>query len=86
MSHLEAQMRWEDRSDATVAMEGGDADTNGAVAGAMLGCLVGYERLDEEWKGELLHREWLEKKVDNLLILMGLKDADVEYKEWAVRT
>ena len=55
-----------------VAMEGGDADTNGAVAGAMLGARLGYARLDKQWRDALLHRQWLDKRVNNLLVLMGL--------------
>ena len=38
---------------------GGDADTNGAVAGALLGCKVGVDKLPPEWMA-LKHKDWLD--------------------------
>jgi len=58
-----------------LVLEAGDADTNGAVAGAMMGCQVGYEALPKEWKDKLLEKDWLEEKVQRLFGLMGLGDA-----------
>jgi len=55
-------------------MEGGDADTNGAVAGAFLGALVGYEQLPSDWKNGLKHRECLRKKVDALCVKVGVQN------------
>eukprot|EP00794_Sanderia_malayensis_P016789 gene16789-18484_t len=43
-----------------VVMEGGDADTNGAVAGAMLGCKIGKSNIPSIWVDELKHEEWLD--------------------------
>ncbi|XP_022104915.1 uncharacterized protein LOC110986914 isoform X2 [Acanthaster planci] len=43
-----------------ITLEGGDADTNGAVAGALLGCKLGYCKLPSSWKNELKHKEWLD--------------------------
>jgi ADP-ribosylglycohydrolase len=48
----------------TLVMEGGDADTNAAVAGACLGACLGYARLPADWLAALPHREWLEREVD----------------------
>ncbi|PRP80675.1 hypothetical protein PROFUN_11634 [Planoprotostelium fungivorum] len=52
--------------------EGGDADTNGAVAGALLGAKLGYKQLPREWLESLRHKEWLEEKVEKFLKLQGL--------------
>ncbi|VDI12319.1 Hypothetical predicted protein [Mytilus galloprovincialis] len=48
----------------TVVMNAGDADTNGAVAGALLGCKLGGTSLPDTWLSGLLHKTWLDKKVD----------------------
>jgi len=55
--------------------EGGDADTNGAVAGSMLGAKFGFNAIPKEWT-ELLQRERLEKKVNELyqVIFVVLSD------------
>ena len=44
-----------------LAMAGGDADTNGAVAGALLGCAWGASALPETWLQQMPHRAWLEQ-------------------------
>jgi hypothetical protein len=38
-------------------MEGGDADTNAAVAGALLGAYLGYANLPSHWTLSLEHKE-----------------------------
>jgi ADP-ribosylglycohydrolase len=53
-------------------MEGGDADSNGAVCGAMLGCKVGYSGLPQDLL-QFVHRQWLDNKVDKFLEAIGLK-------------
>lgn len=57
-----------------ITQEAGDADTNGAVAGAMLGCLVGYSNLPTDWLRGLKHHDWLMNKIDMLLLKMQLID------------
>jgi len=47
--------------------QAGDADTNGAVAGALLGCYLGYKNIPQKWIEGLVHREWLEQQVETLL-------------------
>jgi hypothetical protein len=42
----------------------GDADTNGAVAGALLGAKLGYRALPKYWLEALPHRQWLEIRAD----------------------
>eukprot|EP01097_Dermamoeba_algensis_P007648 TRINITY_DN4891_c0_g1_i3.p1 TRINITY_DN4891_c0_g1~~TRINITY_DN4891_c0_g1_i3.p1 ORF type:complete len:246 (+),score=75.45 TRINITY_DN4891_c0_g1_i3:28-738(+) len=55
-----------------IIREGGDADTNGAVAGAVLGCKVGYSQLPQELLNKMPHKEWLDQKINKLLTLMSL--------------
>jgi ADP-ribosylglycohydrolase len=49
--------------------EGGDADTNAAVAGALLGARFGMEAIDDEWREGLVHREMLEERTNELVSL-----------------
>ncbi|KAJ4377166.1 hypothetical protein N0V86_006608 [Didymella sp. IMI 355093] len=53
-------------------MEGGDADTNGAAAGALLGAYLGYAHLPLHWKLGLAHKEWLMAKTERLTIAVGV--------------
>ncbi|KAF7360740.1 hypothetical protein MVEN_00805900 [Mycena venus] len=58
----------------TLVMCGGDADTNGAVAGALMGALCGYEYLPKEWRDGMRHAEWFRAKVLALCCVAGLRD------------
>jgi ADP-ribosyl-[dinitrogen reductase] hydrolase len=49
---------------------GGDADTNGAVAGSMLGAKFGIEAIPARWRAVLQHREELESLAETI---MGLQ-------------
>ncbi|KAJ3193733.1 hypothetical protein HK101_004277 [Irineochytrium annulatum] len=49
-----------------LTFEGGDADTNGAVAGALMGCLVGGKGIPTEWSDGLYMKEWLARRVELL--------------------
>ena len=40
--------------------QAGDADTNGAVAGALLGCKIGFRHLPKTWLKGLKHKDWLD--------------------------
>jgi len=51
--------------------EAGDADTNGAVCGALLGCKLGYSQLPKDWLASLLHKKWLDRKVIAFLKFNG---------------
>ncbi|KAF2122311.1 ADP-ribosylglycohydrolase-domain-containing protein [Lophiotrema nucula] len=58
-------------------MEGGDADTNGAVAGALLGAYLGYSNLPQHWSNGLAHKDWLMSKIERLTIALGIVDGNV---------
>lgn len=49
-----------------IIFKGGDTDTNCAVAGAVLGVFFGYSQLPQKWIEELLHKDWLEKEIENI--------------------
>ena len=47
--------------------------SNGAVCGALVGCVVGFKSLPEDLL-QFPHRDWLDKQVDNFLETIGLKE------------
>ena len=49
-----------------IVLSGGDADTNAAVAGAILGAKFGICHIPDEWRNGLLHASMLHDKVHNL--------------------
>lgn len=53
-----------------VANAGGDADTNGAVAGSLLGARFGYENIPERFIKGLARRNVLEEKAESLLSVL----------------
>ncbi|XP_052779943.1 uncharacterized protein LOC128217103 [Mya arenaria] len=55
-------------------MEGGDSNSNGCVAGALLGCRLGYSRLPPDWLKGLRKPEtdWLNVKINHFLDMIGL--------------
>lgn len=55
-----------------ITYEGGDADTNGAVAGALLGCKLGTSALPPSWLNELKHKDWLDYHINRYLTMLGL--------------
>jgi len=44
----------------------GDADTQGAIAGALAGAYYGYDNIPKEWRDALLNREYIEKLATDL--------------------
>jgi len=55
---------------STIIHEGGDADTNAAVAGAILGAKFGYEALPTRWKDHLHRKDWLMEQTEQLIALL----------------
>ena len=47
--------------------------SNGAVAGAMMGCKFGFKKLPEDLL-QFPHRKWLDRKVHQFLVTIGLTD------------
>lgn len=55
--------------DFRFCLQAGDADTNGAIAGALLGCKLGLQALDVKrqesgWLTGLVHKQWLDDIVE----------------------
>lgn len=50
-----------------IIAEGGDTDTNGAVAGALMGARMGYRALPETWVTGLMNKELLEERIERLI-------------------
>ena len=48
-----------------IVLSGGDAETNAAVAGAILGAKFGINQIPEEWRNGLLYASMLHDKVQN---------------------
>jgi len=51
--------------------EGGDADTNGAVCGALYGARYGFQKLPKEMIDIMPNKMWLDKKIVAFLQLLG---------------
>lgn len=48
-----------EKSITELSLQAGDADTNAAVAGALLGCKIGFSHLPKRWLEGLIHGQWL---------------------------
>jgi ADP-ribosylglycohydrolase len=59
-----------ERTIDALVRQGGDADTNAAVAGALAGCCLGFAALPSGWVRVLPFRGWLESKVRALVRLL----------------
>jgi hypothetical protein len=55
-----------------LVMCGGDADTNGVVAGAFMGAYCGWKSLPAEWRDGMEHEAWYREKIDGLCMRAGL--------------
>lgn len=61
-----------------LVMEGGDADTNAAAAGALVGAYLGYAHLPAHWTEGLAHKQWLEEKSLRFLKVLGIVEGPVK--------
>lgn len=52
----------------SVILEGGDADTNASVAGALLGAKFGLSAIPKHWLSELTHSRYLERVSEELFV------------------
>ncbi|KAK3843149.1 MAG: ADP-ribosylglycohydrolase-domain-containing protein [Linnemannia gamsii] len=63
-----------------VTLEAGDADTNGAVVGSLLGARFGLAKgIPENWWTGLRHREWLDPTIEHFTTrILSMYEAAVE--------
>jgi len=62
-----------------IIMEGGDADCNAAVAGALMGAWLGLDELPKKWMDALPHHEWLNDHIEKFVnIKFGEEDSESE--------
>jgi hypothetical protein len=62
------------RTLTAIVMEGGDADTNGAIAGVLLGAAIGYRQLPGEWLAALPYHDWLLQEIDAWIASGGVPE------------
>ncbi|KAL7715957.1 ADP-ribosylglycohydrolase [Entamoeba marina] len=55
----------------TITMCAGDADTNGAVVGAVLGSYYGFDQIPQRWI-DIPYKDWLMNKIESLVKLMDI--------------
>jgi ADP-ribosylglycohydrolase len=55
-----------------ITMEGGDSDTNGAFAGALLGAYLGFNAMPSYWVNGMRHIKWLCSKAEALSQVLGI--------------
>lgn len=69
---------------ANLVMEGGDADTNACVAGALVGAWVGYSRLPPHWSKGMRNVEWLVVKAESVSFNAGIMEPgpDARVRMW----
>ncbi|PGH03931.1 hypothetical protein GX51_03767 [Blastomyces parvus] len=60
-----------------LTFEGGDADTNACVAGALLGCWFGYNSLPPQWRDGMVHLDWMVGKSEALSQIVGVETSSV---------
>lgn len=62
-----------------LTFEGGDADTNACVAGALLGCWFGYNSLPPQWRDAMQHVAWMMGKCQALSQIVGGEELFVDH-------
>ncbi|KAF4612462.1 hypothetical protein G7Y89_g15615 [Cudoniella acicularis] len=62
-------------------MEGGDADTNACVSGALLGAWLGHSRLPTNWKDGIRNSKWLFQKAQKLSLRAGIAESSSGVEE-----
>ncbi len=64
----------------SLVMEGGDADTNACVAGALLGAYLGYTALPPPWRDGLKYSDWLLGKCESVSQVVGISQGKYDGK------
>lgn len=57
--------------------EGGDADTNASVAGALLGAKFGYSSIPDKWVKGLVKKRVLEQKIKQLIPILDSQSQEI---------
>jgi ADP-ribosylglycohydrolase len=65
----------------SLIMEGGDADTNACVAGALLGAYLGYKALPLHWRDGLKYGPWLLVKCEGMCQILGVTAGPYDGKQ-----
>eukprot|EP01090_Pellita_catalonica_P010305 TRINITY_DN21765_c0_g1_i1.p1 TRINITY_DN21765_c0_g1~~TRINITY_DN21765_c0_g1_i1.p1 ORF type:complete len:460 (-),score=68.17 TRINITY_DN21765_c0_g1_i1:109-1290(-) len=63
-------------------LQGGDASTNGAVAGSIMGAVLGFKQLPKPWLDGLLHKDYLFTHVNRFLVLLGLQTPEQAQRKY----
>lgn len=64
-------------------MEGGDANTNACIAGALLGAFLGQGVLPSDWRDNLEHGAWLKKMTERMYQILGVRDESFDASNYA---
>ncbi|KAM9976322.1 hypothetical protein ACTFIR_010163 [Dictyostelium discoideum] len=64
--------------------EGGDSDTNGAVAGALLGSIIGYSNLPKDMLLEMPNKSWLDDQVIDFIGLLDSRIKNSKVKQFTI--
>jgi len=56
-----------------IVNEGGDADTNAAIAGGLLGAKHGYAKIPERWISDLKFKDELDEAVELICKFRGIE-------------
>jgi ADP-ribosylglycohydrolase len=67
---------------AAIVREGGDADTNGSVAGALLGAKFGFEGIGQQFREYCFTGQWLWKEITPYAQLMGFEMLPSPFLPW----
>lgn len=58
-----------------VVLQGGDADTNAAVVGSIVGCCLGAQNIPGSWISQMPYVRWLDAWIEKLVDMMTRRTA-----------
>lgn len=77
--HMQAGTNIFEELITALIMQGGDADTNACIAGAILGAWIGYTGLPPSWREGLDHSRWLLHKCRAMEQVLGIDESLTGY-------